>query len=1562
MVRSSNNASEGEGLRMTKVFFSDLPDRACLQFTETFDPPQSDGETLIPSSGTFKILIENQPITKDTNVKGLKIQFIGENGRWMLERCTKGKNDDAVELVGLKKVRFGAQQYGARLFLNIESYPKVHLRHEEGIAGTYIVIRACAIDIANDSQSPEFVRKITVGGILWKYAIKPHPDELLTEFGLNYDPPGKWPGKSWSKAKKWPFIAGNREKDTLRIELGKTEKDDFGPSDRKWFRMSYPCDTELALYRKFTLSYTFSAAESAAKLDFPGAKNFTHINCDYLIPSKDILGWIETSERRKARPTSLTVGAQWIRADFSTRRSAQLYVAGEGEGAKRGTAPLQIAGSGRNLLAFLELIKSNKDDGQVIFAWLDSGSDDGRRRPYDGLAIAGLSSRLGYLTRFDCTAAVLVYSRNGKSATFASGGDIRGNWTTVLPPNVDVSNTRLQVKRNSNGKRLADVVAGDTAFFVLDNESATEEGKFQIRLNLERKTQSGEFHLPVAKVSAAPLDMLAENETGEYTYWEQIHEEGLQYIAFPLERNAARMPPQLLHKLTTQKPSFRIASNSGRKVNMASGGVTSSLVLREPKKPDEFEKLVYSDIGIGLYTDSDSDRLRNDEGGHKTVSPKEIPIVRTPDNEEAITQNDGVGQLRYVASNAKLQNKFHIEAVRVVSTAIGTADHKNVASVTLDVKSGFGMALARAVVVDKDSEVRQLMYWDTPSFDPKNPEILKPVLMIDADAYNYGASNLRDVLGFSHSQWDGLVRKFKDQGILVKGGPTTPLDPEFQGHILRDFAFAFPGKYRDKLEEWPYLQGLYDRLQSSVIIELAWHDGSGWTLYGRDPHTAFPLVELGVLEVWINEFDVWMRGGKLLSAKGEMELLLPFLEHEDDPKEPKSYKMVFDTKPKSTLLTFDFATIELKGTTTEVNFRGQPFGLKKIEILGGGTDLKSVKLKARLWFNESVECLRDLGVLVDISIPLGKDTPVWIEAQIKDVAEVDMDGWSLKLSAVSFKLGSDQENKTIIASTKVHGVLSLGVDGFLAVRFEITLDSDKGFVFAITGYEGRLTIGDFSAKLELISGEYEYKDPSGNKKKATHFTGDLILKSPLTDELLLKGRIWRGEDEPEVSWAAILGRKQVEGKNFILENGTLMLGRRVKKDQDSDNTLLSALENPSASNVKEAINNVSVWVPDMAVDLVIGAYGNFGLDGNWFSPTSKDTDTGSDRKTGIMLSSGGLFQISASSKFLNIRAVEYDLTLNADKKWVFAGFQVPKFDPLKNHGESDFGVSGGYVGLGLSYDPDNWAFGLTVGWPYSSFLDPDVGAPDWSRAVTVKWQGAFPLNTFAGGVSLYIAGRGEHTDILSFGLALRAGWTWSYSASAWKLTAEAELGIMVGGVLHFVTGNSRYIPAPSSLAYSILYDTAELIPANISKGSLAQTERAALEIAADFVEMIDEVFADLSQLANYTVKCGLFLDAWGGARVKFFGVTLVGVRIDAHAQVILIYSDGKVEKAYAKAHFSVRLKIGCTTYSTQASFKIDFAGKGVGRSALPWMIPPPPPPAALTAPAGSSTTFEGELL
>src|SRR3546814_4011947 len=84
----------------------------------------------------------------------------------------------------------------------------------------------------------------------------------------------------------------------------------------------------------------------------------------------------------------------------------------------------------------------------------------------------------------------------------------------------------------------------------------------------------------------------------------------------------------------------------------------------------------------------------------------------------------------------------------------------------------------------------------------------------------------------------------------------------------------------------------------------------------------------------------------------------------------------------------------------------------------------------------------------------------------------------------------------------------------------------------------------------------------------------------------------------------------------------------------------------------------------------------------------------------------------------------------------------------------------------------------------------------------------------------------------------------------------------------------------------------------------------------------DDAFDALLGDADIGIRCGLFLDAWAHARVTFMGVTLLGVKIDARAQVYLGYDQGRIYSAYADAEFEVTVKIGCAEYKSKASFEV----------------------------------------
>src|SRR3546814_6875405 len=81
-------------------------------------------------------------------------------------------------------------------------------------------------------------------------------------------------------------------------------------------------------------------------------------------------------------------------------------------------------------------------------------------------------------------------------------------------------------------------------------------------------------------------------------------------------------------------------------------------------------------------------------------------------------------------------------------------------------------------------------------------------------------------------------------------------------------------------------------------------------------------------------------------------------------------------------------------------------------------------------------------------------------------------------------------------------------------------------VVTIDGYEAKLAIGDFSARLEL---EYDQQE----------FLGSLTLGSDLTGSFELAARVW--QDNGETSWIAALQQGDIEADNFILDRKSTRL-------------------------------------------------------------------------------------------------------------------------------------------------------------------------------------------------------------------------------------------------------------------------------------------------------------------------------------------------------------------------------------------------------------------------------------
>src|SRR3546814_18302888 len=81
---------------------------------------------------------------------------------------------------------------------------------------------------------------------------------------------------------------------------------------------------------------------------------------------------------------------------------------------------------------------------------------------------------------------------------------------------------RSRVKRDAANQRRAAIPVGETAFLELeDGPGATfPHGTVPtFELKMSQSPHRGHISLPVARLSAAPIDIFAEDKNGDYAYW-----------------------------------------------------------------------------------------------------------------------------------------------------------------------------------------------------------------------------------------------------------------------------------------------------------------------------------------------------------------------------------------------------------------------------------------------------------------------------------------------------------------------------------------------------------------------------------------------------------------------------------------------------------------------------------------------------------------------------------------------------------------------------------------------------------------------------------------------------------------------------------------------------------------------------------------------------------------------------------------------------------------------------------------------------------------------------------
>jgi len=1477
---------------MPEIFFPQLPD--CV-YIET-----SDALPAAPPAGTlhrltkFKLHIAPGGIAAPlttlrtlSNAKGEILEVEFRDNRWWLFQCL-GKNGGAIDCE-LNHTKLGGPVDVPLVELGYAGKPELHIRKAVGEPGLFLSVEAVNGDVDRGRVTNKDFAHGVQAYLTWDKVDDGDKSTLACTFPIGWNPPGNWKG---NKLNPRPYFVGDRAKDELRLVMGRANhfvvSPDTPTSKLAWVHEIYVGGLSVRLSEEPDVDFLLVASKSAFEFTYRRTGDVSGLR--YLNASADRVGRLNVDGRDEAPIATARLTSDWIWLTFRGSRETRLELRG---GVGFSDYAGDLVGQTRDFFAILPAVRKTSRDLWFVYRAAAMPPRD----PYTGLALTAIPDRAGGALRWDCEGALFYVPGNGQSGDLYVGRECQQIWPAPgLGPDWDKL-SRPRIKRGGNGQRQAAVPVGDTAYLRLvdgEDDLLPSKSSFELSLALSETNYSGEITLPVAGLSAAPVDLFAEDAQGAFAWWNL--DLAKEIAPFPLQNGAFDWPPNFfdgLKPVAGPGEHLMLADHAARLIEMEA--LKDGTSLTPQAQPG---RVAYDNAAIGFLGRPTLSAL-DDEDGPKTkkLAPKDIILRRTSQNTAAIEPNEGVGRIAYICTHKQLGGTlFASEGTRIIADAIGD-DPSSYEKVWIDVMGGFGLAL---LLTDDQGK----HYWfEQHALTTKAAAGRVPALIIDLNQGDDGISR-GDKLGYTPQEWTNVLAPFASSKHPL------PNAPGFQGHLFRDFSLAFPpvsSQYFDKL---PALRRLYEKFEKVVFVDIAWHDGKKWSLKARDRAAPYHLFDNALVKLSIEDFSLELLSGEISGGSGGLKLAFPFLQEKGAEAQVVTR---FTMRPGVKILEFNGRTYDFnKPTEYEFNFNY----LEKFVVKEVGTDLKTVSLRGELHFKD-IDFLKSRPLKIRLQLPLTDlEQNIRVNAELADVLEVSMDGWNLAITAVALNL-SKSSSGTVVVGAELNGVLNLGVDGFLAAHFRVLIDR-SGFKVVIDKYSAKLTIGDFSAQLEL-----EYKEPKPGAKR--EFLGELGLSSPWTGDIGLKARIWQAGGE--TSWIAAWEAGDIEGQHFQLVEPKFILGHRARISKGAT-TLNDALLDPSAKTVEAAISAGSLadWEADPKTDLVIGAAGGFGLNKDWFrAPTAKD------KRTGIMLGSGGFFKLSAHSDFLGFMTVNYDLTIDTQRKFIFAGFQVPKFDPLSGRtgstSKSSFEVSGGYVGVGVGYDPSNWQFGLTIGWPYSSFLDPDVATPDWSRAVMVHWDGAFPLNTFMGGISLYLS---EKTQ--SFGQALRAGWTWGYSASAWKLSAEAELGIMVGGVLHFTISSRAHARPAAPLVRAIT--SRSLVPtATELSNQVSNILGPEVQLAAALLGLVDDTFDSLVQATDIGIRCGLFLDAWGHARVTFYGVTLLGVRIDAHAQVYIAYQQGRIRSAYAHAEFSVSIKIGCTSYSTSASFRIDFIKSSGSKSA-----------------------------
>ncbi len=794
---------------------------------------------------------------------------------------------------------------------------------------------------------------------------------------------------------------------------------------------------------------------------------------------------------------------------------------------------------------------------------------------------------------------------------------------------------------------------------------------------------------------------------------------------------------------------------------------------------------------------------------------------------------------------------------------------------------------------------------------------------------------------FADFGWDAADRlRFAAEPLLWprlsrrSGAQLDPSESAWRGVVLRDLPLVLaidPNVVNNSAP--PFVKRFYEGLNQRLMLDYGWKDETGTTWRGGfEDLTGLSLAPDGwkrFLDIQLLRFMTRGSAGRILGADGEFRVLLPRIVSRDGAQRPLSFtgKFALNIANGVELEQIEFAPEDPEDFSTP----SIP-GFEKVEIVRFSSDLKTMRLTLRLTPSDALASVLPFlggGQALDVTslVPLqGEGAAAW-SFTLRSEIQTNLFGrfpTTIQSVRLTFQESAGHSANILVLQARVH----LGQASFASVGADLILteqpDGSWKIDVRLQEISGSIDIGDFHLRGTLAwSNENGDAGEVSSTQLATaaqrDFWGEITLDTGgLVDGTLLL----RIGNAGELSyWVGALRLSEIGfGPAATLKKPAILVAHHADFDGHLK-TLITDVQTSIAEAVRPPDTGVSRawlarWKPSSTIGTVVAGSGFLNIHDTVASAPQGDN---SGDFTCLVVTDGGLFRAEATVMLFQAARARIGLAVDLPNKRFSAGIQLPEFK------YAAFTVRAGYIAFGLGWGAPY--FLLSVGWPEP--INGDVMNRDWSKSVMVRWDGAFPLNTFMGGARAELL-----PGALLFGLALRAGWTAEYSVGGEVAGGEASLGVMIGGIVEIYFGvdeapRLRAPTAPRPLLAAV-GEARALVSAVAERSAMWEDDDGLLAVLEFAVPHIEAILPALSDL-NVTARVAFYGDIWGRASVHLFGVTLASIDVGAHAAFVgcvRFAPDLEIVRLTARVSLHLTVRIGCVEMSARADIDVTIRDLG----------------------------------